>query len=95
MSTNTLLYSFDDLIRSMFCVAANASNILPDHLARQYLETTLALIFDKIWSGDEAEKQLIIKAYEYWTGYTYQEPEEEEVGDDAPYDDDSESIGSE
>ncbi len=74
-------------------VAANASNVLPDHLSRRYLESSLALVFDKIWTGDAKEKEVIIKAYEYWTGYSYSSSDDE--GETTDECDDSESVGSE
>ncbi len=86
----TPLYSFHELVNSIIMVAAHATNVLPDDLSRRTMEATLAMIFDKIWTGDAKEKELIIKSYEYWTGYEYHDSDDECADCD-----DSESIGSE
>lgn len=86
-------YQFKDLIECVFLVVANASNTLPHHLDKKFLETALAVVLDKLWSGDEQDKQTIVSIYEKWTGYTYEEPEQEDGDDSASMS--SESIGSE
>lgn len=82
-------YNFKDLVECIFLVVANASNTLPRHLDRPFTETALAVVLDKLWSGDTTDKETILSTYEKWMGYRYEEPDE-------PIDDgDSESIGSE
>jgi hypothetical protein len=82
-------YQFKDLIECVFLVVAHASNTLPPHLDRPFTESALAVVMDKLWSGDDMDKQTIYSAYEKWMGYRYEEPEDD-------FDDgDSESIRSE
>jgi hypothetical protein len=84
-------YNYKDLIECVFMVAANASHSIPRHAVRNYMESVLDTILDKLWSGDEDDKVTIISAYEKWSGYTYEESDDD--GDSASIG--PESVGSE
>ncbi len=84
--------SYKDMIECIFMVAAKASDSLPKQFAGRYMRNTLYITMEKLWSGDEGDREIILDAFEKWAGENY-EPSDVEDSDSTSVE--QESVGSE
>ena len=84
--------SYKDMIECIFMVAAKASDTLPKQFAGRYMRNTLYITMEKLWSGDEGDREVILDAFEKWAGENY-EPSDVEDSDRTSVE--QESVGSE
>jgi hypothetical protein len=84
--------SYKDMIECVFMVAAKASDTLPKSFAGRYMRNTLYITLEKLWSGDEADREVILDAFEKWAGENY---EPSDIDDSDSTELEQESVGSE
>ena len=91
-STMDAKLSYKDMIECIFMVAAKASDTLPKQFAGRYMRNTLYITMEKLWSGDEGDREIILDAFEKWAGENY-EPSDVDDSDSTYVE--QESVGSE